>query len=61
MVYYDEYLGGFLIMVWNWQQDDWPNFTWNGPRLVRAEQKFLVGGGMLIGAARHLGNEERES
>jgi Fic family protein len=47
-------------MVWNWQQPGWPAFTWNRPRLDAAEQQFLIGGGVLVGTAKHLGNEERD-
>ncbi|HXA79313.1 MAG TPA: Fic family protein [Candidatus Acidoferrales bacterium] len=47
-------------MVWNWQQPDWPTFTWDRHRLEAAEQQFLVSGGVLVGTAKHLGNEERD-
>jgi Fic family protein len=47
-------------MRWNWQQPDWPNFTWNPARLARAEEQFLLGAGVLIGTAKHLGNTELE-
>jgi Fic family protein len=47
-------------MVWNWQQPDWPVFTWDSSRLEAAEQRFLIGGGVLVGTAKHLGNEERD-
>jgi Fic family protein len=47
-------------MVWNWQQSDWPVFTWNRSRLEAAEQQFLVGGGVFVGTAKHLGSEERD-
>src|ERR1700734_3868729 len=46
-------------MVWNWQQPDWPVFTWHRSRLEAAEQRFLIGGGVLVGTVKHLGNEER--
>jgi Fic family protein len=46
-------------MRWNWQQPDWPKFTWNRSRLAQAEQQFLVGAGTLIGAFKHLDGEER--
>jgi Fic family protein len=46
-------------MTWNWQQSDWPEFTWNLSRLGAAEQQFLVGGGTFVGAIKHLGDEER--
>src|SRR5437588_1543409 len=47
-------------MTWNWQQPDWPTFQWDEARLETAEKQFLVGGGMLLGTVRHLGNEERD-
>jgi Fic family protein len=46
-------------MTWNWQQPDWPNFTWKQTRLAAAEKEFLVGSGMFIGAIKHLGDEDR--
>lgn len=47
-------------MVWNWQQPDWPNFSWDRDRLATAEQAFLVGGGVLVGTVKHLGTDERD-
>lgn len=47
-------------MIWNWQQPDWPNFSWDPGRLVTAEQEFLVGGGVLVGTVRHLETDERD-
>ena len=47
-------------MIWNWQQPDWPNFSWDRGRLATAEQEFLVGGGMLVGTVKHLGTDERD-
>src|SRR5664280_1039500 len=46
-------------MIWNWQQPDWPKFTWDQSRLALAEQQFLVGGGVLLGTVKHLGDDER--
>ena len=46
-------------MTWNWQQPDWPHFTWEEGRLTLAEQQFLVGGGVLLGSVKHLGDQER--
>ncbi|HTC65795.1 MAG TPA: Fic family protein [Candidatus Acidoferrum sp.] len=46
-------------MSWNWQQPDWPEFTWNQHRLSVAEEHFLVGGGIFVGAIKHLGEEGR--
>jgi len=46
--------------MWNWQQPDWPNFSWNPLRLARAEQHFLRDSGVLTGAVKHLGSEDRD-
>jgi Fic family protein len=46
-------------MKWNWQQPDWPEFTWNRARLVLAEEHFLTAGGVFVGTSRHLREEER--
>jgi Fic family protein len=36
-------------MTWNWQRQDWPNFTWNSDIVDRLEQGFLQQSGILIG------------
>src|SRR5579862_7434845 len=46
-------------MPWNWQQETWPDFSWNGPRLQKAEALFLEGSGIAIGVSKHLGEAER--
>ena len=46
-------------MNWNWQTPDWPNFTWDRSRMAAAEGQFLVGAGVVIGTAKHLGEDER--
>ena len=47
-------------MSWNWQQQDWPEFRWNRARLEKAEEQFLLGGGVLVGAVKHLPEEDRQ-
>ena len=47
-------------MTWNWQKPDWPNFTWNRVRIEKAEQQFLLGGGILVGTVKHLPEEDRQ-
>jgi Fic family protein len=47
-------------MTWNWQHPDWPNFTWAENRLGKAEERFLVGGGVFLGAAKHLGRDDHD-
>jgi Fic family protein len=47
-------------MTWNWEKPDWPNFAWDRARFEKAEQQFLLGGGVLVGTAKHLPEEDRE-
>ena len=47
-------------MEWNWQRNDWPIFTWDASRLAEAEKQFLLGGGVLLGAAQHLGQDQQD-
>jgi Fic family protein len=47
-------------MSWNWEKPDWPNFAWDRARLEKAEQEFLLGGGVLVGTVKHLPEEDRE-
>jgi Fic family protein len=47
-------------MKWNWQQPDWPNFSWDATRLRQAEEHFLMGTGMFAGTVKHLSTSDRE-
>jgi Fic family protein len=47
-------------MRWNWQQPDWPDFTWDESRLAKAEERFLLGGGQFLGTVKHLTSEDRD-
>jgi Fic family protein len=46
-------------MKWNWQQKDWPVFTYNNSSLATLEKEFLYQSGILIGALVHLNDEEQ--
>jgi Fic family protein len=46
-------------MTWNWEQPEWPHFTWNQGKLAVAEKEFLVGSGMFVGAIKHLDDDDR--
>ena len=46
-------------MTWNWQQDAWPEFTWDQRKLARAEALFTEGAGVVIGLSRRLSADER--
>jgi len=47
-------------MHWNWQDPDWPNFTWAGDRLAKAEALFLEGAGVVVGASKFFSAEARQ-
>jgi len=47
-------------MRWNWEKPEWPNFAWDGARLEKAEQQFLLGSGVLVGTVKHLPEDDRE-
>jgi Fic family protein len=45
-------------MAWNWQDPDWPKFKWDPARMAAAEEKFLLGAGVVIGTVKHLDEDE---
>ena len=47
-------------MTWNWQQFDWPQFTYDSEAMVSLEADFLRESGILIGAFRHLDTDEKD-
>ncbi len=47
-------------MRWNWQLPDWPEFRFNADRIRVAEEQFLKGSGVVIGALQHLDGAARD-
>jgi len=47
-------------MAWNWQQSDWPKFSWDESQLAGAEREFLLRSAECAGAIRHLSRDDRE-
>lgn len=47
------------VKQWNWQQDDWPDFSYDRSRLEQMEADFLRSSGVLIGTFKHIGDEEK--
>ncbi|WP_438751104.1 Fic family protein [Pararhizobium sp. O133] len=47
-------------MIWNWTQKGWPQFTYDAVQLTPFENRFLASSGEIIGAVRHLSDEERD-
>ncbi|EJN06260.1 Fic family protein [Phyllobacterium sp. YR531] len=47
-------------MTWNWQQADWPNFTYDSAKLEPLEREFLLHSGEFFGAFRHVNDDDRD-
>jgi Fic family protein len=47
------------LMLWNWQLPDWPDFRFDEVRLRGAEERFLRGAGVVVGALLHLDGDAR--
>jgi Fic family protein len=47
-------------MRWNWQQTNWPDFTYDPVAIEPLERKFLLNSGEFIGAFRHVGPDDRD-
>ena len=48
-------------MTWNWQQPDWPEFTYDRAALEPLERQFLLQAGAFIGACKHIGADDQET
>ena len=46
---------------WNWQQDDWPRFRLDKSALEEREAKFLLHGGLLLGALLHVRDDDKSA
>lgn len=48
-------------MRWNWQQNDWPDFSYGPSALEPLEKSFLLHSGEFLGAYRHVSSEGRDT
>jgi Fic family protein len=48
------------LNIWNWQQDDWPEFRYNSTKLDALEAEFLRQSGVFIGAVKHVSDDDRQ-
>jgi Fic family protein len=46
-------------MQWNWQQSEWPNFTWNTASIKALEDRFLYESGLFFGAYQNMQDEDK--
>jgi Fic family protein len=47
--------------MWNWQQPDWPRFTYDPAALESLERRFLLLAGSLLGAFKHFSRENGDA
>lgn len=47
-------------MEWNWTKAEWPHFTYDAAALKALERRFLLASGEVIGAVRHITDNERD-
>jgi len=47
-------------MEWNWQQKDWPNFSYNKERLTEYEDEFFYNSGLVFGVSKYLDGKGRD-
>ena len=47
-------------MAWNWTQPHWPHLTYDPAALEPLERHFLLLSGEVIGAVRHVGDDDRD-
>jgi Fic family protein len=48
-------------MKWNWQEKNWPEFSFNREALVDLEAKFLHRSGILIGALKSFSDDDKRA
>jgi len=48
------------LNTWNWQQPEWPHFTYDVEALALLERNFARKSGVLTGSVKHISGEERE-
>jgi len=48
-------------MTWNWENPDWPDFTFDAKLLEALEQRFLLQSGEFIGAYKHVSADDQET
>src|ERR1700729_3370510 len=48
-------------MSWNWEQPEWPEFSYESKALEALERQFLVQSGEFMGVFRHVGADDRNA
>ena len=45
---------------WNWQQENWPNFSYDQEALKSLEYQFMQANGFALGAFKHVQSDEKD-
>lgn len=48
------------MTLWNWQQPQWPNFTYHPEQLQALEEQLKYESGLFLGAFKHLGEDDKK-
>src|SRR6185503_7255678 len=48
------------LMRWNWEEPDWPEFTYDRAALEPLERQFLLRSGEFIGACKHISEADKD-
>jgi len=48
-------------MKWNWQQKNWPKFSYETNAIQKLEEDFQYGSGLIFGVYKHLNNQDQEA
>ena len=46
-------------MMWNWQQKEWPEFSYDATQIKKQEETFLLEAGKLLGAFSHFNESDK--
>lgn len=46
--------------MWNWEQEDWPNFSYDSKALAGFEEQFLRNSGEHSGALKHISSDDQD-
>lgn len=53
------HMGNKHNIIWNWQQNDWPNFNYDNSLISEYERVLLFNSGILLGTQKHISNENK--
>jgi Fic family protein len=46
---------------WNWEQEDWPHFSYEAGKITPCEHQFLHQAGIFTGVIKHINDEDKQA